>query len=311
MSARRQTSPQVGGAAVADRDGRVGAQQQADERPADQVRAADDHRLLARGVHAGAGRAAPSRPRGVQGTRPGSPRASRPALDRGQPVDVLGRVERVDDRVGVEVVGQRQLDEDAVHLVVGVQLARPGPAGPPGRRRRAGSWWMRADPDLLATPRACRARRSPRRGRRRPGRSPGPAGARAPALSASTSSATRSRTSAATALPSITVAVIGAARYLSRPSAAARSRPSACARSRRRRSARRSRRRARPPVTTPSPKLAWTTSSPVPKCRRRRPAARCPSGRPRRRRPSPSAPARSVPSRSTSSSGSSARKREG
>ena len=53
-------------------------------------------------------------------------RASRPALIGVQPVDVLGGVERVHDRVGVQVVRQRQLAEDAVDLVVRVQLGDQG-----------------------------------------------------------------------------------------------------------------------------------------------------------------------------------------
>ena len=41
----------------------------------------------------------------------------------GEAVDVLGRVDQPDELVLVEVVGQRQLEQDAVHAVVGVQVA--------------------------------------------------------------------------------------------------------------------------------------------------------------------------------------------
>ena len=41
---------------------------------------------------------------------------------RGQAVDVLGRIDRRDHLVLVDLVGQRQLDEDPVDRVVRVQL---------------------------------------------------------------------------------------------------------------------------------------------------------------------------------------------
>ena len=44
-------------------------------------------------------------------------------VDGGQAVDVLRRVDQRDELVLVELVGQRQLQQDAVHAVVGVQLA--------------------------------------------------------------------------------------------------------------------------------------------------------------------------------------------
>jgi hypothetical protein len=43
-----------------------------------------------------------------------------------QAVDVLGRVDRVLDLDRVQPVGQRQLDQDAVDAVVGVELGHRG-----------------------------------------------------------------------------------------------------------------------------------------------------------------------------------------
>ena len=66
--------------------------------------------------------------------------------DRGQPVDVLGRGDRRDDRVLVDLVGQRQLHEDPVDVVVGVercdQLEELCGLG----RRRASPWWIERIP---------------------------------------------------------------------------------------------------------------------------------------------------------------------
>ena len=95
----------------------------AEQRPADEDRAADDHRLLALRVDPRRWRAAPSPPGACTGTRPGSPRASRPALVGGEPVDVLGRDRAPRSRVLVDAVGKRQLDQDPVDLVVAVELA--------------------------------------------------------------------------------------------------------------------------------------------------------------------------------------------
>src|SRR5436189_43910 len=40
----------------------------------------------------------------------------------GQAIDVLSRVDRADHRVLIDLIGQRNLDQDPVHLVVGVQV---------------------------------------------------------------------------------------------------------------------------------------------------------------------------------------------
>ena len=107
-----------------------------------------------------------------------------------------------DHRVGVDVLGQRQLDEDAVDVVVGVERA--------DQRRAARPRWSspraRGGPSASRPPRrpcACCARRSPRPGRRRPAPSPGRARGRPRRRTRRPRPRTRSRTSAATALPSM------------------------------------------------------------------------------------------------------------
>ena len=42
-------------------------------------------------------------------------------IDNVKAVDVLGRIDGRDDRLAVDMVGQRQLDEDAVDRIVGVE----------------------------------------------------------------------------------------------------------------------------------------------------------------------------------------------
>ena len=54
--------------------------------------------------------------------RPGGPSASSPAFDRRQPVDVLGAVDQRRSAASVEVVGQRQLQQDPADALVGVEL---------------------------------------------------------------------------------------------------------------------------------------------------------------------------------------------
>ena len=61
-------------------------------------------------------------PAGVQATSASRPCISRPALVGRQPVHVLGRVDQRRQLGVVQVVGQRQLEQDAVDARVGVQL---------------------------------------------------------------------------------------------------------------------------------------------------------------------------------------------
>ena len=141
-------------------------------------------------------------PAGVQGDQPRRPVGEPAGVDRGQAVDVLGRVDRRDQRVRVDLLGQRQLHEDPVDIARRRRAARPAPAAPPRETSPPGSWWKELDPDLLAGLALHRARRSPRPGRRRPAPSPAPAAADS-ADTPRLRRATRSRTAAATALPSM------------------------------------------------------------------------------------------------------------
>ena len=124
-SARAHTAGEVARARVADRDRRVGGQQQLRHRLAEQVRAADDDRLGALELDVRRSPAAPSRRSACTAAGPGRPSASRPAEQRRQPVDVLGRRRPAPvSSTPSRCVGQRQLDEHAADARVGVQRAR-------------------------------------------------------------------------------------------------------------------------------------------------------------------------------------------
>ena len=87
-------------------------------------------------------------PCGVHGRSPGRPCASRPADTAREPVDVLGRGDEVDHLVGIEVIGQRDLEQDPRDLRVGAQALEHGDqlvARRVGGQARVG----RLDADLL------------------------------------------------------------------------------------------------------------------------------------------------------------------
>ena len=84
----------------------------ADRHP-DQLRAADDDGLGALQVDALVGEQLHHPGRGA-GNEPGRAVGEQAGVGRRQPVDVLGRVDRRDDPVGVDLAGQRKLDEDPV-----------------------------------------------------------------------------------------------------------------------------------------------------------------------------------------------------
>jgi hypothetical protein len=100
---------------------RAFAEQQHRHRLADDVGAADHHRVLA-------ARLAKLRLQQVQAAerraRHQRVEAGRqpPGVERVEAVDVLGRVDRGDHPRGVDLRRQRQLDEDAVDALVGVEL---------------------------------------------------------------------------------------------------------------------------------------------------------------------------------------------
>ena len=106
------------------RDGHGGVlrQQQLRDRLADDVGAADHHGVHAgeRGVHRLRQHdAAERRARHQRRQAAGKP----PGIDRVKAVDVLGRVDRRDHLLGVDLLGQRQLHQDAVHRRIGIELA--------------------------------------------------------------------------------------------------------------------------------------------------------------------------------------------
>ena len=105
---------------MGDGDGAALLDQQLRHRLADQDRAADDDgvepRKLAEPVleqHQAAERGA--------GDEAGQAQRQPAGADRGQAIDVLARVDPVDHRLLVEMVGKRQLDEDAVDRGIGVE----------------------------------------------------------------------------------------------------------------------------------------------------------------------------------------------
>ena len=177
-------------------------------------------------------------PAGVQGTRPGVPWASRPALTGVRPSTSLAGSIAATTRSGSICSGSgsctRMPSTSSSRLERGDQLqqlrlARLGAEAvvdrarsrPPRRPVLAAHVDLRGG--VVADDHRGQDRRAP-----------------ASALEGDHLGRTRSRTAAATALPSMIRAAIPTA------SGSARSRPSACARSRRRRSARRPPRRARP-----------------------------------------------------------------
>ena len=52
-----------------------------------------------------------------------------PGIERMKAIDILVRVDRIDDRAGINVFGQRQLHQDAVDRGIGVQRGNPGQQG--------------------------------------------------------------------------------------------------------------------------------------------------------------------------------------
>ena len=170
-----------------DGDGRVLGQQQLRQRLADDVGAADHHRLEARRAKAAPSSPGSMQPSGVQGTSAGRPVGKPAGIDRVEAVDVLGRIDRGDDLLRVDVRGQRQLHQDAVHRRIGVQRARPAPAARPRSRLPAGGDRTSACRCRPPSWSCCRHRpRSPdccrpaRPRARAPGRGRAPAGARRP-----------------------------------------------------------------------------------------------------------------------------------
>ena len=144
---------QVARARMGDRHGAMLGEQQRRHRLADDVGAADHHRL-------GAGERAQARAQQHAGshtacTAPAPRRrsTSRPALLRVEAVDVLGRVDRVDDALRVDLLRQRQLHQDAVDRGIGVEPRDQGEQlGLAGRRPAGGARSSRAPLPRVALP---------------------------------------------------------------------------------------------------------------------------------------------------------------
>ena len=146
-SAARVCAARSTRARVADRHRRVPGQEEQRDGLADDGAAADHDgaRALERHVVLVEQRQHPERRRRHERGRPAS---SSPALNGMEAVDVLDRVEaRI--TCASSMVRQRQLDEDAVDRVVGVQLARRARGAPPRSSRRQ-ALVARVDPDLAA-----------------------------------------------------------------------------------------------------------------------------------------------------------------
>ena len=81
-----------------------------------------------------------TQPSGVQGTSAGRPVASRPALTGWKPSTSLRGIDRVEHLLGVDLLRQRQLHQDAVHRRIGVELLAPAPAARPGSTLSGRRW---------------------------------------------------------------------------------------------------------------------------------------------------------------------------
>ena len=112
-------------------------------------------------------------PAGVQGTSLLAAVHQQAGVRRGESVHVLRRVDQPDELVLVEVLGQRELEQDAVDAVVRVQprISSASSSGATSPAARGGT--TRSRP--RRSPRASSARRPPRPGRRPRGSSRGPA----------------------------------------------------------------------------------------------------------------------------------------
>ena len=96
-------------------------QQEQRDRLADDVAAADHDRVRALELDAVLVEER-EHPERRPGHVRGGAREQQPGIDGMEAVDVLDRIDGADDAALVDLRGQRQLDEDAVDRVVGVQL---------------------------------------------------------------------------------------------------------------------------------------------------------------------------------------------
>ena len=112
------------------RDRGVRRQQQLRRRLAEQQRAADHQRFLARDV-ADIFLEQQHHPRRRAGDQMGAARQQEPGIDGRQRVHILGRIEHIQHRGFIQMLGQRQLHQDAMHRPSS-SVRAPWRAGPPG-----------------------------------------------------------------------------------------------------------------------------------------------------------------------------------
>ena len=105
------------------RDRRVRRQQQLHERLADEDRAPDHDGTCPLQVHVRLGEQLHDARRRAGHERLGAVVHEEAGVGGGEPVDVLGRVDQADELILVEVIGQRQLEQDAVHPLILVEGA--------------------------------------------------------------------------------------------------------------------------------------------------------------------------------------------
>ena len=106
--------------AMADRDGGAGQQQFQRQRPADMVGCADDHRMLAADRHTDM----PQQRHHAVGRGRTQDRHALAEAAEGigvKAIDILDRIDALDDCGFVDVRRQRQLDEDAVDIVIEIE----------------------------------------------------------------------------------------------------------------------------------------------------------------------------------------------
>ena len=179
-------------------------EQQLRHRLAEQVGASDHDRAGSGELHAGLLKQ-DHHPDGRARAQAGQAQGQTPGVEDAEPIDVLVGIDASGQSVGVEVVGDGQLAEDAADRRVGVELVDDRQRL--GLINVGGELAVHArDPDLRARAVLAGDVDAPRPGRRRSARWPGPAGARARRRTAATSAATCSRRRAAIARPSMIVA---------------------------------------------------------------------------------------------------------
>ncbi len=112
-------------AAMADADRGVLLDQQERRRHPDHRGSTDHHGVLTRDLDA---RPAQDLDRGVRGCRqePVVAEAQQAGIERMDAVDVLGRVDRIDDRAQPDRRRQRHLDDDAIDGRIGIEVAERG-----------------------------------------------------------------------------------------------------------------------------------------------------------------------------------------